>query len=165
MSEYAHVRVALDPLATIYLGDGRRELRIELALSNDPDCDPRAPFWTRSASWTAPAPANSPNAPGPRRARRPPEQEKPMTLKTPIAPPLPDELERLLHRLRLPYVRRAAPEVIATATSQRWEHAEVLKMLLAEEAAGRDRSRSGRDVARRTCRPGRRSTRGNPSGP
>jgi hypothetical protein len=40
MSEYAHVRVALDPLATIYLGDGRRELRIELALSNDPDCDP-----------------------------------------------------------------------------------------------------------------------------
>jgi DNA replication protein DnaC len=37
-------------------------------------------------------------------------------------------------------VRRAAPEVIATATSQRWEHAEVLKMLLAEEAAGRDRS-------------------------
>jgi DNA replication protein DnaC len=35
-------------------------------------------------------------------------------------------------------VRRAAPEVIATAASQRWEHAEVLKVLLAEEAAGRD---------------------------
>jgi DNA replication protein DnaC len=35
-------------------------------------------------------------------------------------------------------VRRAAPEVIATANSQRWEHAEVLKVLLAEEAAGRD---------------------------
>jgi DNA replication protein DnaC len=28
--------------------------------------------------------------------------------------------------------------VIATAASQRWEHAEVLKVLLAEEAAGRD---------------------------
>ena len=63
-----------------------------------------------------------------------------MTVKTPTAPPLPDELERLLHRLRLPYVRRAAPDVIATATSQRWEHAEVLKVLLAEEAAGRDQA-------------------------
>lgn len=63
-----------------------------------------------------------------------------MTVKTPPPPPLPAELERLLHRLRLPYVRRAAPEVIATATSQRWEHAEVLKVLLAEEAAGRDQA-------------------------
>jgi hypothetical protein len=51
---------------------------------------------------------------------------------------LPDELDRLLRRLRLPYVRRAAPEVIANATAQRWEHAEVLRVLLAEEAAGRD---------------------------
>ena len=50
-----------------------------------------------------------------------------MTVKTPPAPPLPDEVERLLRRLRLPYVRRAAPEVIATATSQRWEYAEVLR--------------------------------------
>src|ERR1700751_4051971 len=63
-----------------------------------------------------------------------------MTVKTPAAPPLPEELERLLHRLRLPYVRRAAPEVIATATSQRWEYAEVLRVLLSEEAAGRDQA-------------------------
>ena len=63
-----------------------------------------------------------------------------MTVKTPIPPALPDELERLLRRLRLPYVRRAAPEVIATANSQRWEHAEVLRVLLSEEAAGRDRA-------------------------
>src|SRR5450631_1491102 len=63
-----------------------------------------------------------------------------MTVKTPAPPPLPGELERLLHRLRLPYVRRAAPDVIATATSQRWEAAEVLKVLLAEEAAGRDQA-------------------------
>ncbi len=63
-----------------------------------------------------------------------------MTVKPPAPPPLPDELDRLLRRLRLPYVRRAAPEVIATATSQRWEHAEVLKVLLAEEAAGRDQA-------------------------
>ena len=61
-----------------------------------------------------------------------------MTVKAPEPPALPAELDRLLRRLRLPYVRRAAPEVIATAASQRWEHAEVLKVLLAEEAAGRD---------------------------
>ena len=63
-----------------------------------------------------------------------------MTVPTPPPPPLPDELDRLLRRLRLPYVRRAAPDVIATAASQRWEHAEVLRVLLAEEAAGRDKA-------------------------
>ena len=63
-----------------------------------------------------------------------------MTVKPPTPPPLPSELERLLRRLRMPYVRRAAPEVIATAASQRWEHAEVLRILLAEEAAGRDQA-------------------------
>ena len=63
-----------------------------------------------------------------------------MTVKTPLAPPLPDELDRLLRRLRMPYVRRAAPEVIATAASQRWGHAELLRVLLAEEAAGRDQA-------------------------
>ena len=63
-----------------------------------------------------------------------------MTVKPPAPPPLPDELDRLLRRLRLPYVRRAAPEVIANATAQRWEHAEVLRVLLAEEAAGRDQA-------------------------
>jgi DNA replication protein DnaC len=66
-----------------------------------------------------------------------------MTVTTPAPPPLPDELEQLLRRLRLPYVRRAAPEVIATATAQRWPHAEVLRVLLAEEAAGRDRATIG----------------------
>ncbi len=63
-----------------------------------------------------------------------------MTVKPPASPPLPDELEALLRRLRLPYLRRAAPDVIANATAQRWEHAEVLKVLLAEEAAGRDQA-------------------------
>jgi DNA replication protein DnaC len=63
-----------------------------------------------------------------------------VTLKPPDPPPLPDELDRLLRRLRLPYVRRTAPEVIATANAQRWEHAEVLRVLLAEEAAGRDQA-------------------------
>ncbi len=63
-----------------------------------------------------------------------------MTVKTPPAPPLPDEVDRLLRRLRMPYVRHAAPEVLATAKSQRWDPAEVLRVLLAEEAAGRDRA-------------------------
>ena len=63
-----------------------------------------------------------------------------MTVKAPAPPPLPSELEALLRRLRLPYVRRAAPEVIANATAQRWEHAEVLRVLLSEEAAGRDQA-------------------------
>jgi DNA replication protein DnaC len=53
---------------------------------------------------------------------------------------LPDELEQLLRRMRLPYIRRAAPEVIATATAQRWEHAEVLRVLLAEEVKGREQA-------------------------
>jgi DNA replication protein DnaC len=55
-----------------------------------------------------------------------------MSLATPAPPPLPAELERLLRRLRLPYVRRAAPEVLAAAASQRWEPAEVLRVLFAE---------------------------------
>lgn len=63
-----------------------------------------------------------------------------MTVKTPAPPPLPDELDALLRRLRLPYIRKAAPEVVATAKAQRWEPAEVLRVLLAEEAAGRDQA-------------------------
>ncbi len=56
------------------------------------------------------------------------------------APPLDAELERLLKRMRLPYIRRAAPELLATAKAQRWDPAEVLKALLTEEVSGRDRS-------------------------
>jgi DNA replication protein DnaC len=63
-----------------------------------------------------------------------------MTVKTPQPPPLPDELDRLLRRLRLPCIRKAALEVVATATAQRWEPAEVLRVLLSEEAAGRDQA-------------------------
>jgi len=63
-----------------------------------------------------------------------------MSVKTPLAPPLPAEVDRLLRRLRMPYVRHAAPEVLATAKSQRWDPAEVLRVLLVEEAAGRDQA-------------------------
>jgi DNA replication protein DnaC len=61
-------------------------------------------------------------------------------MRTPEAPPLPDDVEALLRRLRLPYIRRAAPEVLATARAQRWEPAEVLRCLLGEELAGRGAS-------------------------
>jgi DNA replication protein DnaC len=40
--------------------------------------------------------------------------------------------------MRLPYLRKAAPEVCATARAQRWDPAEVLRVLLAEEVLGRD---------------------------
>jgi len=59
---------------------------------------------------------------------------------TPSAPPLDAELERLLKRMRLPYIRRAAAELLATAKAQRWDPGEVLKALLAEEVSGRNRS-------------------------
>jgi DNA replication protein DnaC len=48
------------------------------------------------------------------------------------------EVDRLAGRLRLPYLRRAAAEVIPTGRSQRWDPGEVLRAVLAEEAAGRD---------------------------
>jgi DNA replication protein DnaC len=56
----------------------------------------------------------------------------------PAAPALSSELEALCRRMRLPYLRAAAPEVIATAKAQRWDPAEVLRVLLAEEVLGRD---------------------------
>jgi DNA replication protein DnaC len=58
----------------------------------------------------------------------------------PAAPPLPGDLEDLLRRLRLPHVRRLAPDVLATARAQRWEPVEVLRALFGEEVAGRERS-------------------------
>jgi DNA replication protein DnaC len=54
------------------------------------------------------------------------------------APPIPDELDQLLRRMRLPYLRRNAPDVLATARAQRWDPAEVLRVLLTEEVTGRD---------------------------
>jgi DNA replication protein DnaC len=48
------------------------------------------------------------------------------------------EVDRLAGRLRLPYLRRAAAEVIPTGRSQRWDPGEVLRAVLAEKAAGRD---------------------------
>ena len=61
-------------------------------------------------------------------------------MRTPEPPPLAEDLEALLRRLRLPHIRRCAPEIIATALAQRWEPAELLRALLLEEQTGRERS-------------------------
>ena len=63
-----------------------------------------------------------------------------MTAAVPAPPPVDASLEQLLRRMRLPYMRAAAPEVLATARAQRWDPAEVLRALLTEEVTGRDRS-------------------------
>jgi DNA replication protein DnaC len=72
-----------------------------------------------------------------------------MVVTPPAAPPLPAELAALLRRMRLPYLRTAAPEVLATARAQRWDPAETLRVLLAEEVRGRDEAT--RATRRRTA--------------
>lgn len=61
-----------------------------------------------------------------------------MSVTLPAAPPIPAELEALFRRMRFPYARKAAPEVLATARAQRWDPAEIVRVLLSEEVAGRD---------------------------
>jgi DNA replication protein DnaC len=73
---------------------------------------------------------------------------------TSTAPDLPEELLAVLKRMRLPYLRDAAPEVLATARAQRWDPAEVLRVLITEEIRGRD------DATRRM----RRKAAGLPAG-
>jgi DNA replication protein DnaC len=72
-----------------------------------------------------------------------------VVLATPTPPALPDELTMVLHQMRLPYLRKAAPEVLATARAQRWDPAEVLRVLLTEEIRGRDEAT--RATRRRTA--------------
>jgi DNA replication protein DnaC len=57
------------------------------------------------------------------------------TAQTPV-----DEVVDLLRQLRLPHMRRHAPDILATAKAQRWEPAEALRALLTEELAGRQAS-------------------------
>jgi len=50
------------------------------------------------------------------------------------------EITALARRLRLPYLRQAATDVLATAKAQRWDPAEALRVLLEAEVEGRERS-------------------------
>lgn len=60
--------------------------------------------------------------------------------RTAMAEPLADEVEALCRRLRLRYVREQTTDVLLTAKAQRWEPAELLRVLLQAEVDGRDRS-------------------------
>ena len=51
-----------------------------------------------------------------------------------------DEVVGLLRELRLPHMRSSAPDLLATAKAQRWDPAEAVRALLAEELAGRQAS-------------------------
>ncbi|MFQ5518028.1 MAG: ATP-binding protein, partial [Acidimicrobiia bacterium] len=51
-----------------------------------------------------------------------------------------EELTRLCRRLRLKYIRQQLPDVVLTAKAQRWDPAELLRVLLVAEAEGRDRA-------------------------
>ena len=71
-----------------------------------------------------------------------------------------------MRRMRLPYLRTAAPDVLATARAQRWDPAEVLRVLLAEEVTGRDAAtRRTAPQGRGRSRPGRRSRPGGQATP
>lgn len=63
-----------------------------------------------------------------------------MSITQVTAPVLPAELEALMRQLKMPHARALAPELIATAKSQRWDPTEVIKALFVEEVAGRARS-------------------------
>jgi DNA replication protein DnaC len=54
-----------------------------------------------------------------------------------------DEVVDLLRQLRLPHMRRTAPDLLATAKAQRWDPAEAVRALLAEELTGRQASSIG----------------------
>jgi DNA replication protein DnaC len=80
---------------------------------------------------------------------RAPRSRSRRTDQTPTAQPLPADLDALLRRMRFPYLRAAAPDVLATARAQRWDPAEVLRVLLAEEVLGRDNA--GRRTRRKAA--------------
>jgi len=81
------------------------------------------------------------------------------------APPIPEELAKICTRMRLPYLRKAAPDVLATARAQRWDPAEVVRVLLGEEVVGRDAAT--RRMRRKTANfpPATHSRRGDPRSP
>src|SRR6266542_6005583 len=65
------------------------------------------------------------------------KRRAPATVAAPAGEPF-DEAIALTRRLRLPYLRMALTDVVPTARAQRWDPAELVRVLLAEEAAGRD---------------------------
>ncbi len=97
--------------------------------------------WRRGPGPTLPAAARRPMPERPIHMTtvviEPPVMPTPLP-PAPLAPPIPAELEAVLKRMRFPYLRAAAPDVLATARAQRWDPAEVVRILLEEEIKGRD---------------------------
>ena len=92
----------------------------------------------------------------------------PPALGVPTAPPLPEDVEALLRRLRLPHIRhirRHAPEVVATAKAQRWEPVEVLRRSWVRRPSAGNVPRSQPGEQPPGSRPGRRSKPGRPRRP
>lgn len=63
-----------------------------------------------------------------------------MSPTTPTAAAVLEEVETLCRRLRLKYVREQMEDAVLTARAQRWDHAELLRLLLVAEVEGRNRS-------------------------
>jgi DNA replication protein DnaC len=59
---------------------------------------------------------------------------------TTTAPPLAADIESGLRRLRLSAMRALAPELLVTATTQRWKPEDLLRVLIESEITSRDRS-------------------------
>ena len=94
----------------------------------------------------APGPPSAPNQmPPPRRHHD--RRDRPRAATPAWASDLPDELLAVLKRMRLPYLRSAAPQVLATARVQRWDPADVLRVLITKEIRGRDGTRRMRRKA------------------
>jgi hypothetical protein len=60
----------------------------------------------------------------------------------PVGDPLAEAVE-LTRRLKLPHIRKAMADLIPTAKAQRWDPAEVTRVLLAEESAGKTMAWAG----------------------
>src|SRR2546423_9430066 len=67
----------------------------------------------------------------------PPRLKAPVSATAAVSGAAFDEALALTRALKLPHIRRAMADVIPTAKAQRWDPAEVVRVLLAEEAAGR----------------------------
>ena len=70
-------------------------------------------------------------------AKKPPVSVGPAVTGGPSTQAL-EQVVALTRRLRLPYLRAAALDVVPTARAQRWDPAELLRVLLTEEITGRD---------------------------
>ena len=59
---------------------------------------------------------------------------------TTTPPPLPADLDAGLRRLRLSAIRKLSPELLVTATTQRWKPEELLRVFVEAEIVSRDLS-------------------------